>query len=248
MANSSNPALSDKIFERARQNNTNVGNPMTVGGTINKTFILLLLVLAPAMFTWNMLYSGTTYQNAGLYIMGGAIGGLIAAIATIIKPNWSPVSAPIYSVFQGLFLGGISAALNLRFPGIAVQAVALTFGTLGVMLFMYKTGLIKVTEKLRTGIIAATLAVGLFYFVIMIISLFGGDTSFYMGNSLLSIGISLVIVGIAAFNLLLDFDFIDKGVQMGAPKYMEWFGAFGLMVTLIWLYIEMLRLLSKLRD
>jgi len=195
-----------------------------------------------------MLYSGTTYQNAGLYIMGGAIGGLIAAIATIIKPNWSPVSAPIYSVFQGLFLGGISAALNLRFPGIAVQAVALTFGTLGVMLFMYKTGLIKVTEKLRTGIIAATLAVGLFYFVIMIISLFGGDTSFYMGNSLLSIGISLVIVGIAAFNLLLDFDFIDKGAQMGAPKYMEWFGAFGLMVTLIWLYIEMLRLLSKLRD
>lgn len=248
MANSSNPALSDKIFERARQNNTDLGNPMTVSGTVNKTFILLLLVLAPAMYTWNMLYSGTTYQNAGAFIIGGAIGGLIAAIVTIVKPNWSAVSAPIYAVFEGLFLGGVSAALNLRFPGIAVQAVALTFGTLGVMLVMYKTGMIKVTEKLRTGIIAATLAVGLFYFVIMIMSLFGGDTSFYMGNSLLSIGISLVIVGIAAFNLLLDFDFIDKGAKMGAPKYMEWFGAFGLMVTLIWLYMEILRLLSKLRD
>ncbi len=248
MANNSNPILSEKIFQRASEAHVANGEPMTVGGTINKTLILLLLVLAPAMYTWNMLYSGTTYQGAGAFIIGGAIVGLIAAIVTIVKPVWASVSAPIYAIGQGLFLGGISAAFNLRFPGIAVQTVALTFGTLGVMLFMYKTGIIKVTDKLRSGIFAAMGAIGLFYLVILIMNLFGGDTSFYFGNSTLSIVLSFVIVGVAAFRLLLDFDFIDQSAKMGAPKYMEWFGAFGLVMTLIWLYMELLRLLSKLRD
>lgn len=248
MAKASNPALSEKIFERAHQNFTEQGKPMTVGGTINKTFILLLLVLAPAMYTWNQLYSTGSYQEVAPFVISGLIGGLIAAIVTIVKPNWAGITAPIYAVFEGLFLGAISAMFNIAYPGIAIQAVGLTFGVLGVMLVMYKTGLIKVTQKLRTGIIAATATVALFYLVIIIMGFFGGDTSFYMGNSLLSIGISLVIVGIAAFNLLLDFDFIEQGAKMGAPKYMEWYGAFGLMVTLIWLYLEILRLLSKLRD
>lgn len=242
---SSNPVLSDKIFERAKQNFTESGKPMTINGTINKALILLLLVIAPAMYTWNMLYSGFQGQIMP-YILVGIFGGLIAAIVTTVKPQWAGVTAPIYAVLEGLFLGAVSAFFNQLYPGIVIQAVALTFGTLGVMLLAYRTGIIKVNQKLRSGIIAATGAVALFYLVVMIMNLFGADVSFYTGNSLLSIGISVVIVAIAAFNLLLDFDFIEQGAKAGAPKYMEWFGAFGLMVTLIWLYLEILKLLAKL--
>jgi len=179
-------------------------------------------------------------------MIGGAIGGFILALVTVFKPKLSPYTAPFYALFEGLFLGGISALMNASYPGIVMQAVGLTFGTLFAMLFAYKTGLIKVTQKFRSGIIAATGGIMLFYMVTWILGMFGFGNGLYYGSSLLSIGISLFVVVIAALNLVLDFDFIERGAQSGAPKYMEWYGAFGLMVTLIWLYIELLRLLSKL--
>ena len=180
--------------------------------------------------------------------MGGAIGGLIVAIVTAFKKEWSPVTAPIYAVLEGLFLGGISATFEARWPGIVVQAVALTFGTLFCLLMAYKSRIIKVTENLRLGIFAATGAIAVFYLVTIVLSFFKIQVPFVFGSGPIGIIFSLVVVVIAALNLVLDFDFIEKGAEHGAPKYMEWYGAFALMVTLIWLYLEILRLLSKVRD
>ncbi|UPT68767.1 MAG: Bax inhibitor-1/YccA family protein [Sphingobacteriales bacterium JAD_PAG50586_3] len=248
MPKSSSPVLSEKIFERAANNFTESGQTMTINGTVNKTFILLLILLSTAIFTWTRYNELLNPSEIMGYVIGGAIVALIIAIVYMFKPNWGMVLAPAYAAAEGLFIGGISAMFNSMADGIVMQAVILTFGVLFVMLAMYKFRIIKVTEKLKSGIMAATGAVALFYLVMWVMRLFGGDTSFYAGNSMLSIGISLLIVGIAAFNLLLDFAFIEEGSQRNAPKYMEWFGAFGILVTLVWLYIEILRLLSKLRD
>lgn len=248
MNRSSSPALSEKIFDRAANNFTESGQAMTVNGTVNKTFILLLLLLATAMFTWTRFNETANPSEIMSYVMGGAIGGLVIALIMIFKLNWSMFLAPAYAACEGLFIGGISAMYNSFASGIVVQAVSLTFGVLLVMLAMYKFKIIRVTEKLRSGIIAATGAVALFYFVMLIISLFGGNVGFYASSSPLSIGLSFIIVGIAAFNLLLDFDFIEEGSKRNMPKYMEWYGAFGVLVTLVWLYLEILRLLSKLRN
>jgi uncharacterized YccA/Bax inhibitor family protein len=168
-------------------------------------------------------------------------------MVTIFKKEWSPVTSPIYALLEGLALGGISAALDLRYPGIAIQAVGLTFGTLFVLLLAYRSGLIQVTQKFRLGIIAATGGIMVFYLLEMVLGFFGIHFAAINGSGFIGIAFSLFVVAIAALNLVLDFDFIEKGVQFGAPKYMEWYGAFGIIVTLVWLYLEILRLLSKLR-
>ncbi|MGQ1908701.1 Bax inhibitor-1/YccA family protein [Marinifilum sp. RC60d5] len=250
LTKSSNPVLSDKIFYNSRLQSHS--ETMTINGTVNKIALLLFFVVAAASYTWGMVLdsagSGQITSSVYPWMIGGAVGGLILAFVTVFKPAWSPYTAPFYALFEGLFLGGISALMNASYPGIVMQAVGLTFGTLFAMLFAYKTGLIKVTQKFRAGIVAATGGIMIFYFITWIMNMFGIGNGFYYGSSLLSIGISLFVVAIAALNLVLDFDFIEKGSQAGAPKYMEWYGAFGLMVTLIWLYIELLRLLSKIAN
>ncbi|PLX12411.1 MAG: hypothetical protein C0597_13345 [Marinilabiliales bacterium] len=223
---------------------------MTLNGTINKSLAMLLLLVVGAAYTWKMFFGAASIEaGAALtsrWIMIGGIGGFVFALVTIFKKTWAYITAPIYAVLEGLFLGAISAFFEARYPGLVMQAVALTFGTLFVMLIGYRSGVIKVTQKFRSGVIAATGAVALVYIISIIFSMFGASNLIIHSNGILGIGISLVIVAIAALNLVLDFDFIAKGSQAGLPKHMEWYAAFGLMITLVWLYIEMLRLLSKL--
>lgn len=221
---------------------------MSVQGTVTKTGILFFLMLLTAGFTWTKVMQAGNPEVAAPWMWGGLILGFITAMVTAFKVEWSPILAPIYALFEGLFLGGISALFEASYPGIAFQATALTFGTMAMMLFLYKSGLIQVTEKFRMGIIAATGAVALVYFVSIILSFFGIQIPFIYGSGMFGIGFSLLVVGIAAFNLILDFDFIEQGANRGVPKFMEWYGAFALMVTLVWLYIEMLRLVAKLRE
>jgi len=218
---------------------------MTISGAINKTAVCFLILIATASLVWGKAYS-TGVPPMGLMWLG-VIGGLIAALVTAFKPTAAPISAPVYAGLEGLAIGGISAFYEARFPGIVIQAVTLTFATLGMMLFLYRTGIIKVTEKLRMGIFAATGAVCIVYLISMVVTLFGGNSILH-SNSTVGIIISLVIVGIAALNLVLDFDLVEQGSRQGMPKYMEWYAAFALMVTLVWLYLEILRLLSKLQS
>ena len=238
---SSNPAFNSKAFKSATQSATAEGS-MTIAGTVNKTILLTLLVLASASYTW--LNPSTTLMWVGI------IGGLIAALVTSFKPNLSPISAPVYALLEGMALGGISLFISQNYGGgsIVFQAIASTIGVLFAMLFLYRTGIIKVNKKLRSGIMAATGGIALMYIINMVMGFFGGSFLSLQNTSLLMIGINLVIVGVAAFNLLLDFDFIERGAKSGAPKYMEWFGAFGLMVTLVWLYLELLKLLARLQS
>jgi uncharacterized YccA/Bax inhibitor family protein len=182
------------------------------------------------------------------YLWGGLLGGFAVALITIFKPNLSPLTAPVYAALEGLALGAISAIAEARYPGIVIQAVALTFGTLFALLIAYRSRLIPVTQNFRLGIVAATGGIAIFYLVAIGLSFWGVRIPFLHEGSALGIGFSVFVVVIAALNLVLDFDFIEKGAEHGAPKFMEWYGAFGLMVTLIWLYLEILRLLSKLRS
>lgn len=243
---STNPALSKEIFQTASMSRTSSGT-MTIEGTVNKSLIMLGLVVLGAFYTWRLFFNAATTEAGAAavtpWIAIGGIGGFILALVTIFKKSWAHITAPLYAALEGLFLGGISAFFNAQYPGIVTQAVALTFGTMFVLLFAYKTGAIKVTKKFRNGVIAATGAVALVYFISLIMNLFGASFTIFQ-PTLLGIGISLVVVVIAALNLVLDFDFIYQGSQAGAPKMMEWYGAFGLTITLIWLYIEILRLLS----
>ena len=240
----SNPTLNEKTF-RVDYTGTNT---MTVGGTVNKTFILLLVLTMTFIWSWKKVISFGDTAAMMPWMIGGAIVGLIFALVTAFAPKASPFTAPLYALAEGVFLGAFSAFMELQYPGIAFQAALLTFATLFAMLGAYKAGLIKVTEKFRTGVMAATGAIFLIYMATFILGFFGIHMPFLHDNSPLGIGISLVIIAIAALNLVLDFDFIDRGAAQGAPKYMEWYGAFGLLVTLVWLYIEFLRLLSKLRS
>jgi uncharacterized YccA/Bax inhibitor family protein len=241
----SNPALNERVFQGER---AVLGDTMTLQGTVNKTGVLLICVIATAAWTWNLfLHSHSPQTVIPLALLGG-IGGLIVAMVTIFKKQWAGITAPIYALLEGLVLGSISAILEVRFPGIAIQAVSLTFGTLVILLLAYRSGLIAVTEKFRLGIIAATGGIALFYIVEIVLGFFGIHFTAINGSGVIGIGFSVFVVIIAALNLVLDFDFIETGVRVGAPKYMEWYGAFGLMVTLIWLYFEILRLLSKIRS
>ena len=221
---------------------------MTLGGTVNKTGILLILCLATASIVWNRFFeSGNPASIMGLLWLG-LIGGLGAAIVTRFKRQWAAITAPLYALLQGLVLGGISAIFEAQYPGIVIQAIGLTFGTLGVLLFAYKSGWIKPTENFRLMIVAATGGIAILYLISFIMGFFGSSIGFIHSNGLFGIGFSLFVVAIAALNLVLDFDFIEAAAEQGAPKYIEWFGAFSLMVTLIWLYLEILRLLAKLRS
>jgi uncharacterized YccA/Bax inhibitor family protein len=244
ISKSSNPALSKDTFRTAGYAGTGDA-VMTINGTVNKAFLMTLLVVLGASYTWSLMIEGNMSAVSG-YMIGGGIGGFIFALITIFKKTWAPYTAPVYALLQGLLLGGISARLNLQFPGIVIQAVALTFGTLFALLFAYKSGLIKVTENFRLGVVAATGGIFIAYLLSFVLGLFGVNIGFMHSNGPVGIIISLVIVVVAALNLVLDFDFIEHGAEGRAPKYMEWYAAFGLMVTLIWLYLEFLRLLSKL--
>ena len=241
----SNPALNERVFQGER---AVLGDTMTLQGTVNKTGVLLICVIATAAWTWNLFLHSHSPQTVMPLALLGGIGGLIVAMVTIFKKQWAGITAPIYALLEGLVLGSISAILEVRFPGIAIQAVSLTFGTLVILLLAYRSGLIAVTEKFRLGIIAATGGIALFYIVEIVLGFFGIHFTAINGSGVIGIGFSVFVVIIAALNLVLDFDFIETGVRVGAPKYMEWYGAFGLMVTLIWLYFEILRLLSKIRS
>ena len=218
---------------------------MTVRGTVNKTALALLLLFITASFVWNQATEGAP---VGLWIGVGVIGGLITALITIFKRTWAPITTPAYAALEGLALGGISAMFEARYPGIVSQAVFLTFGTLGGLLLAYRSGLIKATENFKLGVVAATGGIFFVYMIGFILSLFGSGIPLIHSSGTFGILFSVFVVVIAALNLVLDFDFIEEGAEQGAPKYMEWYAAFGLMVTLIWLYIEILILLSKLRN
>lgn len=233
-----NPTLSTKTFQQAGRAVSGDG-AMTVSGTINKTAALFLILLLGASVSW--------YQPLPLFIWGGAIGGFVIAMVTIFKKQWAPVTAPVYAGLEGLFLGGISLQYASMYNGIVFNAVLLTIGVFAAMLMIYRSGLIEVTQQFRMGVVAATGGIFLVYLASIVLSFFGINISLIHGDGLMSIGFSLIIVGVAALNLVLDFDMIEKGAESNAPKYFEWYASFGLMITLVWLYIEILRLLSKLQ-
>jgi uncharacterized YccA/Bax inhibitor family protein len=237
-----NPAFSETFAQNFDYAGTR-STTMTVQGTALKALVLLAIVMATAAFSWVEASKGP--MASGLLI-GSFVGGLIFFFITVFKPTAAPWTSPIYSACEGVLLGVISYYADQRFPGIAIQAVALSGGVTLLMLFLYMTGIIKVTGQLVTGIVAATGAIALLYLVSIVMSMFGTEIPFIHSAGPLGIAFSVFVVGLAAFNLLLDFDFIDRGSQAGLSKTMEWYGAFGLMVTLIWLYLEVLRLLQKL--
>lgn len=240
----SNPALNDNVFRSVIR--TSGDETMTVGGTVNKTAILLGIALCTAYFTWQLFYGGDSSMMFPAIMVGG-IGGFILGLVTVFKQAWSPITAPFYAAFEGILLAAFSSYLELRYPGIVMQAVALTFATLFSLLLAYKVGLLKATETFRRTIVIATGAIAVVYMLNFVMGFFHASIPFLNDASPIGIAVSGVIVVVAALNLILDFDFIERGSAQGAPKYMEWYGAFGLMVTLVWLYLEILRLLSKLR-
>ncbi|MFK7825285.1 MAG: Bax inhibitor-1/YccA family protein [Oligoflexales bacterium] len=256
----SNPALRTDTFVDAARGvlRGNSSDVMSIDGAINKTGILAFILVCSAAFVWSLAYKTTGYdgtpailQNPGMiypWMIGGAIGGLVLAIATSFKPVWAPYTAPGYAVVEGFFIGGISALMELRFPGIVMQASFLTMGTLVCMVMAYKAGLIRATEKFRSCVVMATGGIFFLYLMSFVLSFFGVQMNFMHDSSPLSIGISLVVVVVAALNLILDFDLIETGARQGAPKYMEWYSGFALLVTLVWLYVEFLRLLSKINS
>jgi len=243
----SNPALNDKVFSGFFD--AAGGRTMTVQGTAIKTAILLFVVAATSIVTWQQMHSATP-QVALPFVLGGLIVGFILALVIIFKPTFAPIGAPIYAACEGLFLGGVSALYDMRYPGapLVLQAVILTLGTLFGLLTAYTFRIIKVTENFRLGVFAATSGICLLYLVSFVLRLFGVSIPFIHSSGLIGIGFSLFVVVVAALNLVLDFDFIERGAEKGAPKFMEWYGAFGLLVTLVWLYLEILRLLAKLQN
>jgi uncharacterized YccA/Bax inhibitor family protein len=238
---SGNPALTAATFDSL----VGVGGDrMTLAGTANKTGLALLIVIATAALTWNR-FLGPEAEMPLLWV--GVVGGAVVALVTVFKKDLAPITTPVYAVLQGLALGTISLFYETAFPGIVINAVGLTFGTLAALLLAYRSGLIRATENFKLGVVAATGGIALLYLVSFGMALFGRSIPFIHDSGPIGIGFSVFVVGIAALNLVLDFDFIEKGVERGVPRYMEWYGAFGLLVTLIWLYLELLRLLAKLR-
>tara|TARA_R110002111_G_scaffold44637_3_gene81024 strand:- start:87 stop:842 length:756 start_codon:yes stop_codon:yes gene_type:complete len=250
MMRTANPALNDKTFgDFGGYQTQERSDLMSLQGTVFKTGFLLVILVAAGAFTWAKTSQAQSMEPVMPWMFGGLIGGLVFALITIFKPTASPYTAPIYAACEGLFLGAISAMFEMKYPGIVVQAVGLTFGTLGALLAAYTSGLIKPTENFKLGIVAATGGIMLLYVVSMVMNMFGGaGIGFIHSSGPFGIAFSAFVVIIAALNLVLDFDFIENGVERGAPKHMEWYAAFGLLVTLVWLYIEILRLLSKLRE
>lgn len=242
---SGNPTLKDSTFENRGYGEDRYQNYMTINGTVNKAFITLVILLGSAFATWMMFFNGKEVMPLAY---GGLIVGFILALIISFKPEVSPYLVPIYAVAEGIFLGALSANYESLYNGITLQAALLTMAVFVALLTAYKTRLIKATENFKLGVVAATGGIMIMYLLSFVLRLFGITVPYLHDNSLIGIGISVVIVIVAALNLVLDFDFIEGGAEQGAPKYMEWYGAFGLMVTLVWLYIEILRLLSKLRS
>lgn len=242
---SGNPTLKDSTFENKGYGEERYQNYMTINGTVNKAFITLVILLGSAFAAWMMFFRG---QEVMPLAYGGLIVGFILALIISFKPVVSPYLVPVYAVAEGLFLGALSANYESLYNGITLQAALLTMAVFVALLTAYKTKLIKATENFKLGVVAATGGIMIMYLLSFVLGLFGITIPYLHENSLIGIGISVVIVIIAALNLVLDFDFIEGGAEQGAPKYMEWYGAFGLMVTLVWLYLEILRLLSKLRS
>ncbi len=246
---STNPALSEKRFTATVLDDVMYAeNAMTVKGTLQKFGFLMLMVLGTAFYAWKEFAGG---GNVMPLVWTGAIGGLIVALVIIFKREWSPYLAPLYALLEGLFVGGISAVYNEAFaakaPNIVINAVGLTLGVAVAMYLLYSFKIIKATEKFKSIVITATAGIAIFYVIVMVLRMFGYENMpFLHEGSLMGIGFSLFVVAIASLNLILDFDMIEKGSEMGAPKYMEWYGAFGLLVTIVWLYLEILRLLSKI--
>jgi uncharacterized YccA/Bax inhibitor family protein len=241
-----NPAISEKTFTQLHQIE---GEQMTVRGAMNKFGMMMLFLLGAAVFTWNIFYT----QGPGAvmpWMWGSMITGMVLALIIIFKKTWAPYLALGYALCEGLFLGAISAVFDAAFaesyPSIIMHAVLLTMGVAAAMYILYQTGVIRATNTFKKVVMIATLGIGIFYLISMVMNLFGGQMPYLHDSSPIGIGISLVIVVVAALNLILDFDMIDNGAAQGAPKYFEWYCAFGLMVTIVWLYLEILRLLSKL--
>jgi uncharacterized YccA/Bax inhibitor family protein len=241
---SGNPVISEKAFDKPF---TLEGDTMTVRGTINKFGVMFLMVLGAASFTWSLFYKGVDVMP---WMMGSMIGGFVLALVIIFKKTWAPYLALGYALLEGLFLGAISAYFDYAFretaPGIIMQAVLLTFGTAGAMYALYALRIIRATNTFKKVIMTATAGIAIFYLISFVLRMFGVEMPYLHSNGMIGIGISLFIVAIAALNLILDFDMIEQGAAHGAPKYYEWYSAFGLLVTIVWLYLEMLRLLSKL--
>jgi uncharacterized YccA/Bax inhibitor family protein len=253
MIRTSNPALNAGTFDGLP--GAAAAEAMTIGGTVNKSFVLLALMLVSAMYIWNMFYANFNAEGAGVVadkflklLIAGSIGSLALALITVFFKKASPVTAPLYALLEGLLIGSVSAFFELRFHGIVLQAVALTFGTMFCLLAAYRSGLVKATENLKLGVVAATGAVFIIYMLTWILRCFHRDIPYIHQSGPIGIGFSVIVIIIAALNLVLDFDFIENGARAGAPKYMEWYAAFGLMVTLVWLYFEILNLLGKIRN
>ncbi|HWO54517.1 MAG TPA: Bax inhibitor-1/YccA family protein [Paenibacillus cookii] len=238
---SGNPTLNKKTFERSEHYNGQ--ETMTIGGTVNKSFMLLALLIGAAVVSWVMFFNGYEMYP---YMIGGAIGALVLGLVISFKPTTAPFLAPIYAIGEGLFLGALSAAYESLYYGITLQAALLTMCVFLAMLVVYKTGLVKASVGFQKGLFAATAGIALVYLLSFVLGLFGVTVPYLHDSTPIGIGISVVIVIIAALNFVLDFNFIEEGARQGAPKYMEWYGSFGLLVTLVWLYVEILRLLSKL--
>lgn len=239
MDKSSNPALRDQLFYDNLV--TGTAERMTIQGTIDKTLILLFLVVIAAAVTWEF------FPGSILLMIAAAVLGFIVALVTIFKPEYSPFTAPVYALLEGVVLGAISGWMNTAYPGIVVQAIALTFGVFVLLLIVFRTRLIRVTKTFQLVVIGATGAIALLYLANILLSLFGMPLGFINEGGWLGIGFSLVVVVVASLNLILDFNYIEQGVEHGLPRHMEWYASFALLVTLVWLYLEILRLLAKMR-
>lgn len=240
---SGNPALSAKTFDDLTESD----DPMTLSGTVNKTAMLLAILTIGAGWVWNLYFASRALDDVMTYLWVGSLGGFIVALVTIFNKQIAPYTATLYALLEGFAIGGISALYEARQPGVAIQTAGLTFGILAGMLAAYRFKILKVTERLMAGIVAATCGIAILYLVDIVLMLTGHPIGLIHDNGPWAIAFSLFVIVIASLNLLMDFDFIAKGVAARSPKYMEWYSAFGLIVTLVWLYLEILRLLSKRR-
>jgi uncharacterized YccA/Bax inhibitor family protein len=242
-----NPALSAEAFAHGPASD----GRMSIQGTVNKSLFLILLVIAAACFSWRSAYplgwtEGAVPAIPGWYLPV-VLAGLVLALIIIFQQETAPVLTPIYAVLEGGALGALSAVFDHRFPGIVLQAVLCTFGVFFALLMAYKSRLIEPTENFKLGVFSATFGIAIVYSIDLILAWFGMRVPFIHDTGPLGIAVSIAVTGVAALNLVVDFDFVEKGAEQGAPKYMEWYGAFGLLVTLVWLYLEILRLLAKIR-
>ncbi len=245
---SGNPTLTEKIFNQNANGYASMQGTMTIKGTMNKFGFMLLMVLGSAAYTWHL----NEYANHSLMstlMIVGVFGGLISGVVMVFKPTLAQYLAPAYGLFEGLFLGGISALVNdafrVKYPDLVMQAVGLTFGVAIAMFVLYNFRIIQATQRFKSIVLTATMGIGIFYLLTMVLGLFDVNLPFMHDSSPLGIGLSLFVVAIASLNLILDFDMIEQGAAQGAPKYMEWYGAFGLLVTIVWLYLEILKLLMR---